>query len=406
MDISKVINDVVNQVSLQTETGMVDLNDAYHSHLVKEEMKKYLDEATVEQFFSSQEIISEAKEYDKWGNAELWDTLGKGAKQKAFLKFLKELPSGMPKQETIKVLKSLTEAEVVDFYKKLGSDSSINSHTVEKGLDAKIFHIDAKGIGKGEVYLAWKVKGAKIQGGNQSFDVALGSKNYEVKDYSGKKKSGAIRAGVEASVSKFEFWKQILKTVDVLQKMENEGAFDILLKSSEAFKPLMSPKDYLLNRVNKNVKIVTGEFNKEDQRQTQLFYDIAGPLLDLKDESANQVIFKGSNLTPVSYEIVPISKGDIVSGMKIEFSSSAGQITPATAINYLKTLKYVRTPSAFNADIQDAINKIITGGEADHWVIFRGTDAAPRLKVIDAAGTNFTYSVISQNGIKFKELEL
>ena len=42
MDISKVINDVVDQVSLQTETGMVDLNDAYHSHLVKEEMKKYL----------------------------------------------------------------------------------------------------------------------------------------------------------------------------------------------------------------------------------------------------------------------------------------------------------------------------------------------------------------------------
>ena len=92
--------------------------------------------------------------------------------------------------------------------------------------------------------------------------------------------------------------------------------------------------------------------------------------------------------------------------MKIEFSSSAGQITPVTAVNYLKKLKYVRNPSAFNADIQDAINKIITGGEADHWVIFRGTDAAPRLKVVDAAGTNFTYSVISQNVIKFKELEL
>ena len=235
---------------------------------------------------------------------------------------------------------------------------------------------------------------------------SLGSKNYEVKDYSGKKKSGAIRAGVEASVSKFEFWKQILKTVDVLQKMEKEGAFDVLLKSSDAFKPLIAPKNYLLNRVNKNVKIVTGEFNKKDQQQTQLFYDIAGPLLDLKDESANQVIFKGPNLKPISYEIAPISRGDIQSGMTIEFSSSAGQITPATAINYLKTLKYVRKPEAFNEDIQAAINKIIEGGEADNWVIFRGTDANPRLKVISSKGTNFTYSVISQNGIKFKEMEL
>ena len=405
MDINKVIGDAVDKVSLKTANGMVDLNDAYHVFMVQEELKKHIPDDIVEGLFDKQ-IISEANEYDKWPNAEAWKLYGKGAKQKAFLKFLKDLPSGMPKDATIKVLKSLNDQEVSDLYKKLGSDSKIDSHTVSAGLDAKIFHIDAKGIGKGEVYLAWKVRGAKIQGGNQSFDVALGSKNYEVKDYSGKKKSGAIRAGVEASVSKFEFWKQILKTVDVLQKMEKEGAFDVLLKSSDAFKPLIAPKNYLLNRVNKNVKIVTGEFNKKDQQQTQLFYDIAGPLLDLKDESANQVIFKGPNLKPISYEITPITRGDIQSGMTIEFSSSAGQITPATAINYLKTLKYVRKPEAFNEDIQAAINKIIEGGEADNWVIFRGTDANPRLKVISSKGTNFTYSVISQNGIKFKEMEL
>ena len=180
----------------------------------------------------------------------------------------------MPKAATIKVLQSLSDQEVSDFYKKLGSDSKIYSHTVSAGLDAKIFHIDAKGIGKGEVYLAWKAKGAKIQGGNESFDVSFKSQKYEVKDYSGKKKSGAIRAGVEASVSKFPFWQGILDTINVLQKMEKEGAFDVLLKSSEAFKPLMAPKNYLLNRVNKNVKIVTGEFNKKDQQQTQLFLSL------------------------------------------------------------------------------------------------------------------------------------
>lgn len=404
MDINKVISEAVDRASLKTANGMVSLDDAYHLFMVQEELKKHLPDEIVENLFNNQ-IINEANEYDKWPNAEAWNS-GSGAKKKAFLKFLKDLPTGMPKDATIKVLKNLNEQEVFDFYKILGSESKIVSHTVSAGLDAKIFHIDAKGIGKGEIYLAWKVKGAKIQGGNQSFDVALGGRNYEVKDYSGKKKSGAIRAGVEASVSKFEFWKQILKTVDVLQKMEKEGAFDILTKSSDAFKPLMSPKNYILNRVNENVKIVTGEFNKKDQQQTQLFYDIAGSLLDLKDDSANQVIFKGSNLKPVSYEIKPISRGDIQSGMVIEFSSSAGQITPVTAINYLKTLKYVRKPEAFNADIQSAIDKIIEGGEADDWVIFRGSDANPRLKVISSKGSNFTYSIISQNGIKFKEMEL
>lgn len=405
MDINKVIGDAVDEVSLKTANGMVDLNDAYHVFMVQEELKKHIPEDIVEGLFDKQ-IISEANEYDKWPNAEAWNLYGKGAKKKAFIKFLKDLPTGMPKAATIKVLQSLSDQEVSDFYKKLGSDSKIYSHTVSAGLDAKIFHIDAKGIGKGEVYLAWKAKGAKIQGGNESFDVSFKSQKYEVKDYSGKKKSGAIRAGVEASVSKFPFWQGILDTINVLQKMEKEGAFDVLLKSSEAFKPLMAPKNYLLNRVNKNVKIVTGEFNKKDQQQTQLFYDIAGSLLDLKDETANQVIFKGSDIEPISYEIEPVSRGDIRSGMKLVFKSSAGEITPTTAINYLKKLKYVRKPEAFNEDIQDAINKIIEKGEADYWVIFRGTDANPKLKLIDAAGTNFTYSVISQNGIKFKEMEL
>ena len=50
--------------------------------------------------------------------------------------------------------------------------------------------------------------------------------------------------------------------------------------------------------------------------------------------------------------------------MKIDFASKSGEITQATAINFLKKIEYVRNPGAFAVDIQDAINKIIEKGEA------------------------------------------
>ena len=83
MDINKVIGDAVDKVSLKTANGMVDLNDAYHVFMVQEELKKHIPEDIVEGLFDTQ-IISEANEYDKWPNAEAWNS-GSGAKKKAFL---------------------------------------------------------------------------------------------------------------------------------------------------------------------------------------------------------------------------------------------------------------------------------------------------------------------------------
>ena len=40
MNISKVINDVVDTVSYKTSNGMVDVKDPYHLYLLKEEFEK------------------------------------------------------------------------------------------------------------------------------------------------------------------------------------------------------------------------------------------------------------------------------------------------------------------------------------------------------------------------------
>ena len=69
-------------------------------------------------------------------------------------------------------------------------------------------------------------------------------------------------------------------------------------------------------------------------------------------------------------------------------------------INYLNRLTYVRDPKAFTLDIDNAIKKIIEGGEAAYWIIFRKSG----MKVVTAKASNFQYESISQNGVKFKEV--
>jgi len=408
MDINKVIGDAVDKVSLKTANGMVDLNDAYHVFMVQEELKKHIPEDIVEGLFDKQ-IISEAKSYSSFKNASVWEENGSDSEKAKFESFFTKLPTGAPLTAATKVLGSLSSKEVQEFYTGLGSKGksikkfASNPLSLKSGLETKIFDIDAKGIGKGEIYLAWVIDGGEIQGGNTSFDIKADT-NYEVKDYTAKNNSAAIRAGVEASVSKFDFWKEVLRTIETLKKMEADGAWDVLSASSPAFAPVIQLKDYLLDRVQNKLKIVNGEYNKEDTRVTREFYTIMSSLLGESDNSVNQVIFQGPGVKPMSYEIEPINANDIKSGIKIDFSSSKGSLTQATIINYLKKLKYVRDPKGFDKDIQKAIDEIIGGGQAKYWVIFRGK-STPQMKVIPAEGKNFNYSVISQNGIKFKELE-
>ena len=134
-------------------------------------------------------------------------------------------PNGDVPKAVYQFLYPLSYEDKLYFMNELGGTAAPQKNfSIAKGFDTDLFHVDAKGIGKGELYCAWKFKDAQIQGGSESFDVAVGKTKYEVKDYSGTgfKKNGegvvnnnAIRIGVEGSVSKFDFWKEILKTAQV-----------------------------------------------------------------------------------------------------------------------------------------------------------------------------------------------
>ena len=351
----------------------------------------------------------------------------KKGKSKSFKFFLDNLPKGEIKTGTLSHLASLQEEDVKEFIDKLQeTPHPTSSFNVGKGLESKIFQWKATGIGKGEIYCAWIFKDAIINGGGKSFDVGIlpgggnsdnASPKYEVKDYSGKvpeegknelDNTGAIRVGVEGSVSKFAFWDVILQTVQIVKKIDaGEGIWD-MLPSGPDLEELKKLKDYILKRVLEQTKIVTGEFNKTDTGKFVQFYRVANRVVSSAESSEdyNQIVLKGPNQKPKSIIIEPISGISIptTGDMSVNIIDSTGKPKRESVINYLNKLEYLRKPEKFEKDLKAAVAEIIKDGLADYWMVFRGKASSIKGKIIPRSDADkFEYSSISQSGIKFKE---
>ena len=421
------IDKIVLEWSSRVEDRKLDAKNSHHRKILKEVLQyfnhsdKFIDAFLYNLKDHNKDLYTEAiktpklliafkskmKSYKfKPKNIEYWfDQLDKYGKVSTFYNFWKKLPGGdKVRPATAKVMEVFSEKQIDEFVSGFGASSApIKSATIRSGMEKIMFNIDASGIGKGEVMWAWKTM-ANVQGGGESFDLQIGSVKYEVKDYSGSK--GSIRAGVEASVSKFPFWTEILETVKIIRKIESGDDLWSLFPASKDLEQLKNLKTYILDRVEKEVKVVTGEFNKTDVKKFKEFYIIANRMLAAKDDKFNQVIFQGANQKPYSIEIKPIDLEKISSSGKIEIQAIAkgGESSLATLTNYLNKLLYVRTPNQWEPDLQAAVDAIITGGPAKYWMIFRGSEDQPDMKIIPKNAGNFHFTSISQNGVKFKEL--
>ena len=361
-------------------------------------------------------------------NSNVFGIAAEAGKTQEFQTFIQRLPSGEPKLAAIKFINSLDDETLEEkFFEELyGTKAPTETMKLPGGFETELFNIDAKGIGKGELWGAWKFEDAEIQGGSESFDLAIGTETkYEVKDYSGKKaKDGrsetenksAIRVGVEGSVSKYAFWNQILETVNKVKKANavsnvwrklpggTEGSESkdwIQLFGKDGL------KDYIIDRVVDKMKIVTGEFNKTDTTKFIEFYTTFNKLLaDIGETSINQISARGPNQKPVSIVIEPIPLEDIpeTGEITLNVTDRTGGPTATSVINYMKELKYVRNPEAFMKDVNAAVADIINEGQADYWMVFRGKASDINVKIISKArASEFQFSTISQNGIKFIE---
>ena len=145
----------------------------------------------------------------------------KAGKEIDFNTFVKNLPGGASSSAMSTFLNSLKpneQNEFVDLLYSKKSVSEISANDYSSGFGSRLYELEPKGIGKAELFLAVLLRNSKVSGGGESFDLSVGNKKYEIKDYR-RGKSDPIRLGTKGKVTRFEFWKEIIKTLDVVNNL-------------------------------------------------------------------------------------------------------------------------------------------------------------------------------------------
>jgi hypothetical protein len=314
----------------------------------------------------------------------LQQKLIKAGKEEDFNTFISILPGGASTSAMFNFLNSLTPNEQDEFVKILYSKDSIADITptnYSSGVGSKLYDLEPKGIGKAELLLATLIRNAKVSGGGQSFDLSVGNKKYEVKDYRNYPNSRAIRLGTKGKVTKFEFWNEINKTLNVIN--------DLVVSNGIGFIQNEDLKKLILDIYSRIDTITSGELSKDDIKKFKQLYNDFNKLSQSNATGYTYVTFRGPNAQPISYMIdeVPTNlKKNITLNLKDRGVSE-------TLIVELRRLKYVRNPNEFTTDIQEAVNSIV--GSEIPFIVFRPD--GPKV------ATEFEFSAISQGGIYIKE---
>lgn len=291
-------------------------------------------------------------------NAYLIQRLVNKEKLEDYQKFIIQFPNGQLATMLLKYFESLSVDDVdmlVDSLYSLNTPEQlcIDYYADRNNAWGKMFDIHARGSGKGEVIIAWLIKDSCIQGGTESFDVLIGDRKYEIKDWSNQKNS-SILTGVKSKVSNFEFWKEI---VDTLRRLNKLNKSETLSKFEDYFdNSICTLIDCILERQN---MILSGEFNTTDIKNFKEFYQKINSI-DIKIQGFTNIILRGPNNMPIELSIETIQLQDILKGSFIIKPSKNDQ-TLIYILTELRRLKYIRNPYDFHKDMQYAVNKIIEG---------------------------------------------
>lgn len=156
-------------------------------------------------------------------------------------KQLEELYSRIPRSAMWKLkgeLGNFTEIERDYFMQKIGSYESMEElqqnyqDEITNPTSQKVFLMDLKGIGAGEIWCAWLVKGAIISGGSETYDITLGDLKYEVKAYNFGKHwktkawqlanyKGPWRLGNAGAMTNFTFVENLLYNAEVAHRIKD-----------------------------------------------------------------------------------------------------------------------------------------------------------------------------------------
>jgi hypothetical protein len=261
-------------------------------------------------------------------------------------------------------------------------------------LGGKIFNEEPKGMGRGEIFLAWLLNNSAAQGGGKDFDLLIDGNKYEVKDYRGKNNRKPIRLGVQGACQKFYFWKQIIKTLTTIENLEAEmqgggKKFDIASHFND--KDFASALTYIISR---KLSIPQGKFGRTDYKNFKTFYEKISTVKYVADQYT-AIEVRGPGVKPMEFSVKPISTADVQKGtFKIDVVKGEQTDSDYVLVN-LRRLDYARNPSQLDKDMQDAVNQITSHAPI---IVFRNEGIAlPK---------DFVFYSVDQGGVRIIEKSL
>ena len=386
-----IINTIITEWSYKVDNGQPDVSNKQHITI----LQNYLIENNYPSEFISEFMsnLTEVKNSDS-----LLDAAIKNNKQNQYKNFKSKLPGGETVTAIEKYLTGLSKNDLTKFFKLLGKYKSVDKikpSDYSSGIGKTLMDMQPAGVGKGEVMIAVMVDGSKISGGSESYDITVGGKKYEVKDYRSRPMSSSIRLGTHGKLTKFTFWRQITKTMDMINQFDLKKIETSLGDAgSDIITGIKAIKDI-------SDKVGRGELASYAITNLEAFYQTANSFVNEVGDGFNQITLRGPNIKPTDLMVKMVDKKDIT-GKNISFDvidDKSGKDT-VVFMNDLRKLKYVRKPKSLWVDIHDAVKEIDTKAYSGiNFIVFRKS----KIMIQGRDFKKLKFGTITQGAIKVLE---
>jgi hypothetical protein len=333
-------------------------------------------------------------------------TVAVAPKQAAFDAFLTNLTKtgGAPYADMLKILNKLSGKDIDVFVEGLGKYATIEAlgNNFSKELSSSpfsnsLFTMDAKGIGQGELWIAWLVSGARVSGGGESFDITHNeSSQYEVKTYMDS--ASPFRLGNAGAASQFAWLRTLRSVAEITEEIVKIPS----IKSIHA--DIFNAAVEVNSRAEKSASgdFSRGEVSKELMKSTLNFIDVVKGVLDNRTTGYDLIDIKSTSpgFPNVTLLIEPTTPADIQAGKfkvikQIDTTDVSGE---ESLFRMLSRNEYLRTGvSAVIRDINIGISGVETKYNKMTFLVFRKGAMNLSSKLVKVTGST-SADLIAQYG--------
>lgn len=305
-------------------------------------------------------------------------SIGKESQFELYLNNL-SITGGKSFSDTVKLLNGFKSKDAKEFATNLAKYKSIedlasNFTKHKSGLGDVIFdeaRSIGKGIGPGELWIAWLVEGARVSGGGESFDITVNNKEkYEVKSYIGD--NSPFRLGNAGAASKFEWLRHMGSLAAATETITSTPSLE------KAYSKLFKAAVNVNSRSGKSssADFARGEISKTLLTSMLAFIKVAKEATESRKSGYDIIEVKSTQagLPNKTYNIEPATDSQIASGsFKIIGEINTNDLNSETILfRELVKNKYVREGAAgLVKDINTGIEQVETKYKGIKFLVFR-----------------------------------